>query len=96
MSTETVSKTHYEAGDAVHYHWFDDREERTLNTDDYAVVLSAEGNTCDRPGCVEDIVYNLDTALTAIQAGSTAVALNPDHQATLDYERELYVDCFGE
>lgn len=95
MSTETVSKPHYEIGQPVHFHWFAEFHERALTADDCAVVLNAGGSVCDRPGCVEDIVYNMDTAITAIQAGCVAVALNPEDQPALDHERELYVDCFG-
>lgn len=89
MTTETMTLA---VGDTVHYHFFT-RHERVLTEDDHAVILNHD--PCGDPGCVEDIVYNRDSALTAIQAGCTAVALNPEDQAALDYERELYVDCFG-
>ena len=104
MTTETVSKPHFEVGQTVHYHQMTrmdtgDYELRpiaaVLDQYDYAVILNPESANCGFLGCVDDIADNLDSAINYIQEGSLAVAVNPANQAALDHERALYVDCFG-
>lgn len=73
----------------------------TLNAaHDYAVILDhgdPDAVDCTDPAnCVNDIAQNRDTAHVMVNSGKVAVALNPENQAALDYERALYVDCFGE
>ena len=48
----------------------------------------------DDPTQPVDVANNLDTAITMIQEGYTAVAVNPNKQHYLDHERALYVDCY--
>lgn len=103
--------TRFEDGQTVHYHMHKYIEDGkggyefkevpshyTLRSQyDHAVILRSDLKTeCTESGCIVDIVMNQESAINFIQQGDVAVALNPEDQAALDYERELYVDCFGE